>query len=81
VRTLKAALGGAVLLALMQCSSPPRRDDMVKLDTLAKERTGQAVAWRNTAEVDETIRREVKSTLARSLSIDDCSADFSLEQP
>jgi len=81
VRALKAALGGAVLLALMQCSSPPRRDDMVKLDTLAKERTGQAVAWRNTAEVDETIRREVKSTLARSFSIDDAVRISLLNNP
>lgn len=70
MKITKFALFG-LLAAIVGCSSAPKRDDMGKLDTVAKERLGSGVAWRNSAEVDQSIRNEVKSLLGKTLTVED----------
>jgi len=71
----------AVALVIVGCSSTPKRDDMGKLDALAKDRTGSGVAWRTHEAADAEIRKVVQGTLARELSVDDAVKIALLNNP
>jgi outer membrane protein, heavy metal efflux system len=69
-RYVFAATMGLALLLLAACSSPPKRDDMQKLQSLSRDRYGVEVRSRSTDSADAEIRKVVKETLAKELSID-----------
>ncbi len=81
MRRIKFGAGFCGAIFIAGCSSAPQRDDMMRLDALAKARLGTGVVWLNDSEADETIKREVKKTLAVNLSSEDAVKVALLNNP
>jgi len=69
------------LLFVAGCSSAPKRDDMEKLDALAKQRAGAGIEWRTNESADGEVRKVVSNLLARELSVDDAVKVALLNNP
>lgn len=69
------------LLFIAGCSSAPKRDDMEKLDALAKQRAGAGIEWRTNESADAEVRKAVSDVLARELSVDDAVRVALLNNP